>query len=747
MARTLHASVKKNMLALGLVVILINIALSTTVYAASPSFQEALKTWGNMLAILGSIVNLGTWAVLKFISDFLSNDFIFGNGMEEMLLSIWQTVRNFVNIAFVFVLLVTALYNIVSVDTEKFPIKQTLGKVAIALILVNFSYFAGKVVLDVANVLTAAAFSLPRDIIAENGGDESGAILNTMCYRKIWLDEADTDTSDGSSSGVATASEFTGQGYEVKTEFGRSYVYVEKNCYIPNLVRMKLFKSAENGGAEVKTAEYDEMKVILYYDKTPQDTSDNFDGSGEATDNLIDLTQIEEDLKSAGISKSQLNERIGNAALKKEDFNQENITMIIAKTMFDINTLTDVSAAAGNGFVGLTVSGVVNLAVLVMYFIMFVALFLVLLIRVIYIWLCLAFSPVIALLYVFKDFGFDVGVDIQAEFIKFAFAPAKIGLVLSVGTLMIFKTQQIAVKAGGVAGEASGGDTATAVNTTQTTFDIPIDTIFSGEMTLQRLMWNIAMVVVIWTAIKWALKDVGGPAQAVIDTLTGYVDTIGELAAKAPLALPLNPYAELGGSTLGQALQTFNPRRWEMKLDAMIDGRNVKTLDDNIKKLRDVGGVSTTEDIQTLSKVASDAEFMRSVYTDNEMRRHFVDALKKSKVFTGVDFSKAADSPAELQASLGEANKSATHRQHFSTIFGSNDVEAVMRNMRGVTTAPSAPPPVTVDPKVALQKAVTDAEAELKKLKDAVPPTDPTKITEAEAKVTQAKTALDAASH
>ena len=76
--------------------------------------------------------------------------------MEERLLLIWVNVRNIVNILFVFILLAIAFYNVVGAG-DNYHIKRT-PKFIIALIAVNFTYIAAKVVLTVS-ILCQLRFS------------------------------------------------------------------------------------------------------------------------------------------------------------------------------------------------------------------------------------------------------------------------------------------------------------------------------------------------------------------------------------------------------------------------------------------------------------------------------------------------------------------------------------------------------------------------------------------------------------
>lgn len=85
--------------------------------------------------------------------------------MGDTLLAIWQISRNLTNILLAFLLIVGAVMTIVFAKSEyasKYAVKFIL-----AIVLVNFSWFFPRVVLDLANVLTATVYSLPSEINIE----------------------------------------------------------------------------------------------------------------------------------------------------------------------------------------------------------------------------------------------------------------------------------------------------------------------------------------------------------------------------------------------------------------------------------------------------------------------------------------------------------------------------------------------------------------------------------------------------
>jgi hypothetical protein len=140
-------------------------AMGPTQSALDETYQQISK----LLTVVNEILQRLLWPVLLLIGGLLKNDILFGAGMEDIMYGIWTNIRDFVNIFFVLVLLGIALYNVLGIESQNFKMKQILPKFVIALIAVNFSFLAVKVVIDSVSVLTTAIFSLPA-VVQEDGG-------------------------------------------------------------------------------------------------------------------------------------------------------------------------------------------------------------------------------------------------------------------------------------------------------------------------------------------------------------------------------------------------------------------------------------------------------------------------------------------------------------------------------------------------------------------------------------------------
>lgn len=94
----------------------------------------------------------------------------------------WKIVRDFMNLFFIFVLLMSAFYTIFQVD--KYSYKNVLSKVIFGALFVNFSFPIARAIIDVGNVMM---YSFINDIFGMTGGTLTSGILSGSGLMAIFL--------------------------------------------------------------------------------------------------------------------------------------------------------------------------------------------------------------------------------------------------------------------------------------------------------------------------------------------------------------------------------------------------------------------------------------------------------------------------------------------------------------------------------------------------------------------------------
>ena len=149
------------------------------------SFLEGIGKFFDLCVFL-------VYVALYFLSFLLDPEIIFKinetaqlNG-QPLLLAIWQMSRDIMNVIFAFMLVFAAIYTVVTSDREL--VTTHIKKFILAVILVNFSWFFPRVILDVSNVLTATIYSIPSTIAQEcKTMDSKGKLTECHYISRIYF--------------------------------------------------------------------------------------------------------------------------------------------------------------------------------------------------------------------------------------------------------------------------------------------------------------------------------------------------------------------------------------------------------------------------------------------------------------------------------------------------------------------------------------------------------------------------------
>ncbi len=128
--------------------------------------NQVVTTVAYLASLIVNVLDAFLWPFLMIIGSLMDNDLIVGPGMEERLRLIWSEVRNLVNIVFALFLLVVAVYNAMGFGNPEssLSIQASVPKIVLGLILVNFTFQIGVVVLDASSIATSAVFALPEAV-------------------------------------------------------------------------------------------------------------------------------------------------------------------------------------------------------------------------------------------------------------------------------------------------------------------------------------------------------------------------------------------------------------------------------------------------------------------------------------------------------------------------------------------------------------------------------------------------------
>jgi len=495
-------------------IVLVGILFPDTAFAATDEIEKALMKLQEMINTGFGLVHAVFWPILLMLGGLMDNDLIFGQEIGERLREIWVVIRNMVNIAFVFVLLVIAFYNVTGLGGEgNFALKTALPKFVIALIAVNFSFLACKVILDAANVVSMAVYDIAGSIDAEEY--EADALKQQLefnlcnsstyvaCGRKVAPDDSDSGTTNTTEEGMDAATSSEG------AEAASASIYA---------------KIAAECTEETRETKYSDAnpiaKAFCCSSNTDGDTPcENV--AGEA----VTAPQAEND--DDMLIYPAFNDA-GKSFFMQLD--QNNIGIIMAINLGSLNHLTEVSSSGLSGSTGIKEISINTLFSVLMYIVFgfaYIALFIVLLARLVVLWLVIALSPIIALTSVLPQMSqYTSELNLGEKFVQHLMAPIIIGLSMSIGFLMTDKLNSEG--AGGIDMGLTGASSYSALKDGSSTGTFLAPNISD----LQQLMIACIAVAVVWLGVF------GAADKTIASSVTSPIKDFGTKAAKFIAKLP-----------------------------------------------------------------------------------------------------------------------------------------------------------------------------------------------------------------
>lgn len=277
------------------------------------------------------------------------------------------------------------------------------------------------------------------------------------------------------------------------------------------------------------------------------------------------------------------------------------------------------------------VNSLFSLIFFIVYTITFAVLALVLLVRVVVLWLCVALSPLIALMYVLPEeltSSFGEGLKFQDKFLKHAFAPVVIAFTMSIGFFMLTAYQMI------------GGVTPGRPEAFQ------LGVIISGITDIHKLIIAVGAIVVVWIGTFEAASGtvVTNFTEGLKDTFQTWgkeIATAWKYATIIPV-ITKGKDGKPGESSISPnaLLQAFHDPKGTVKGAvekltgggaAAAGGAAILNRNDTLAALREIaqGGGNARPDKweQILPSISHNQE-------DPETRNKFLEALKKTDATT-----------------------------------------------------------------------------------------------------------------
>lgn len=488
----------------------------------SDTATQVLRDFTSLISILLTFLNYLLYPMVMVAGALMDNEMLIGPAMEDKLLAIWVEIRNWVNMFFVLLLVGIAMYNVLGIagDGSNYALKSILPKIVIGLVAVNFSFLAGKLLIDSTAVLTNAVYALPTSANLVDWDRQREEMRMRVC-RIPKLDES-------------------GRPLELVDENG---VGIDDNTYVRakanSSVLGSIFCEVEEGGDKL-------------------------------TGNFTDFGQS-----------------------FFSNFGQHNVAVTLMVQMGNVSTLNTPDAMGLQSLSEITFQMLFNIIIFVMFGFAYAALIVVLVARVIVLWIVLALSPVVILLFVLPDLSNFAGgeFDLKKKFFQHLFAPLIIGVVLSIGFTMLNTLQE---NGGGSwlgrIGEIDLGklQDENSINQLASTYGTELSN-------FQSLLVAIGAVLVIWMGVFGAAKQT--VASGIVETIKGAGEKFGKFMASTPLYATVIPVHKGGeglslGNIFGAAARI--PGKLEQRRDERSDalanaalGIGNKPVDRKFKETRE----------------------------------------------------------------------------------------------------------------------------------------------------------------
>jgi len=175
-----------------------------------------------LIYITGMLLSFAGWALngsIQFFIIGMGTHLSTGTPLGDSIVSSWGIIRDIINITFVFGMIYLAFMTIAKADTSK--LKHGVVQIVIAALLINFSLFFAKAIIDFGNVAAVEVYSYMESVghlkINQTGEDWAGYGISGFFMERLGLSKlfnADTLISAGPSPDLALGQD-TGFGFSL----------------------------------------------------------------------------------------------------------------------------------------------------------------------------------------------------------------------------------------------------------------------------------------------------------------------------------------------------------------------------------------------------------------------------------------------------------------------------------------------------------------------------------------------------
>lgn len=582
-------------------------AVCTKTPTPQETVDESARAMASNLVKVQNFLNRLIWPVLVMTGGLLDNGLLFGSGMEERLREIWIPIRNIVNILFVITLVGIALYNVLGIgeDEGTYSIKSMLPKIIIGIIAVNFSFLGIKIFLDAINVLTVSIFSLPTQI-----SEEIATVV-----------DVDKDTKTVNNFCKLVQGKSIGEGISEEDLIKEAEEIIYRNL------------ASKYGVAISETDSVEQIKQKVQQDpRLKEDAKEQFERDAQ--------TRREGQI-CQGFSLTP------QGTLFLDSWGHQNAALAMALDMSKIVFYQEIEPNVDN-IEKLVINTLFSVLLYILYIASFLALFIVLLARLVVLWLAIALSPALLLGMVIPFFKEKVQAfgTVTDHFVKNAIAPISIALAMTVGWIMLRALQSVNAFERGSSLSFGNG--------------IPV----TGLSTIQDLVVAVGTIAVVWLAVFAAAgESIAAPVTKFMKEWLGKgARYFGTLPIRHIPLVPIKLPGEAEGEryTLSQVIAGAE--------EAMID-RDKYKLAEKFRSRRppitEIAAATTGKEVADLlrtneSKVkAADSETVRSLRRFKESNRDAYNAMRaaggwQEKMANEIDIiTDSASTPEQIKDASG----------------------------------------------------------------------------------------------